>query len=261
MHTYPILMYHGIHDSSQDEGIYDPVYSVGVSRFKEHLDWLMEEGYQTVLLREILKNPNLKKSVVITFDDGDRSNFSAALPLLVERKMKAEFFITTNRIDRQPGAVTGEQVRELFAAGMSVQSHSVTHRYLSDLNHEDIYNELLESKLSLERLTNSKVFALSLPGGRGSDEVVKIARDIGYEAICTSKMAHNLYNSNPFNLNRLSVYRDTDIAKFRSIVTGTGMYMKKIIWRQRLLSIPKSILGNVLYGRLHDQIRGMLIKN
>ena len=248
-------MYHGIHDTISDNGNYDSIYSVSINNFREQLDWLISHNYKTISIHNAINNHDLKNQVVITFDDGDISNYLIALPLLHERNMSAEFFITTNNINKH-GFVKSAHIKELEDAGMSVQSHTATHRYLSDLSSSEIYNELINSKSSLENILRSKVDILSLPGGRGSSQVINIARNLGFKAICTSHMGHNTDISNPFNLCRHTVYRKTNINEFNSIVTGKGFYQNKIIWRQRLLSFPKYILGNTRY----DKLRGLIIR-
>src|SRR4030067_477331 len=120
MSTYPILMYHGIHDRPETPGHYDPVYSVTPSCFGQHLDWLIKNGYRTVLLDEVLQSTKQEKVVVITFDDGDVSNYLLAAPLLEERGMRAEFFVTTGRIGKA-GSMTAEQLATLAKRGMSIQ--------------------------------------------------------------------------------------------------------------------------------------------
>src|SRR5258708_7668191 len=111
----PILMYHGLHADSGQRGCFDAVYSVDPHAFEQQLDWLVAEGWRTMRLRDV--DADLpERSIVITFDDGDISNFEVALPALARRGMVAEFFINTDFIGRH-GSVAEEHVRALASAG------------------------------------------------------------------------------------------------------------------------------------------------
>ena len=97
----PVLMYHGLHASADDPGRFDPVYSVTPEEFRRQLDWLVENGYRAVRLRDLETPDNSAKAVVISFDDGDVSNRTVALPLLKERGLAAEFFVTADFVDQE----------------------------------------------------------------------------------------------------------------------------------------------------------------
>ena len=96
------LMYHGIHDNASSPGHFDPVYSVAPARFARQLDWIAAQ-----------ERP---ERFHVTFDDGDVSNVATALPLLLERGLRATFFITGGFIDR-PGMLRRADVRTLADAG------------------------------------------------------------------------------------------------------------------------------------------------
>src|SRR5690348_1878006 len=134
----PVLMYHALHVDGSDSAHLDPVYSVTAAEFAAQLDWLHANGYRTVRLDD--PQETSAKRVVISFDDGDASNVTIALPLLRERGMVAEFFITSDFIG-QPGMLTAQDVRTLAQAGMGVQSHGRSHRFLEDLDYEAMHAE------------------------------------------------------------------------------------------------------------------------
>ena len=91
----------------------------------------------------------------ITFDDGDVSNIEVALPMLLERGMVAEFFITSDFID-QPGMLSSKDVRSLADAGMGIGAHGKSHRFLEDLDQEDLEVELEDSLCSASQPIKEK---------------------------------------------------------------------------------------------------------
>jgi len=62
--------------------------------------------------------------------------------------------------------MTAAQVRALAAAGMSVQSHTRTHRVLDTLDDAALRDELLGARLDLERELGRPVEAIAYPVGR-----------------------------------------------------------------------------------------------
>jgi len=244
----PVLMYHGIHDTVNDEGLFDSTYSLSRKNFKAHLSWLFNHGYQTVAF-DCLPDTLLEKSVVVSFDDGDISNYTVAYFALLEVGYRGEFYITTDRIGHA-GSMSKNQIRDMADNGMSIQSHGVTHKFLSDLKYDDLYRELYESKDILEQITGKSVNVLALPGGRGNSRVVKLALELGYKIICTSIMGHNHMPIDHAAIKRLSIYRDTNVSNFRSLVMASGRYYNKSLLKQRILVVPKMVLGNNLYFKI-----------
>ena len=84
--TLPILMYHHV----VPDGTACNSMTVTGGKLAEDLAWLKEHGYTTVLPRELAAGmPLPEKPVLITFDDGYRSNYDLAYPLLQQYQSKA----------------------------------------------------------------------------------------------------------------------------------------------------------------------------
>jgi peptidoglycan/xylan/chitin deacetylase (PgdA/CDA1 family) len=249
----PVLMYHGLHASADDAGRFDPVYSVTPDDFRRQLDWLVEHGYRAVRLRDVDTLDASAKAVVISFDDGDVSNRTVALPLLKERELTAEFFVTADFVD-QPGMLSSTQTRELADAGMGVQSHGCTHRYLEDLDEASLVSELRDSKRRLETASGAAVDALALPGGRGGERELHRARQLGYRHVLNSVPGANHGWRDGDYLERVAITRTMRIDEFASLVAWRGIAPRWQRLRFGLLRLPKRILGNRRYERLRSLV-------
>jgi peptidoglycan/xylan/chitin deacetylase (PgdA/CDA1 family) len=249
----PVLMYHGLHVGAEDPGRYDAVYSVTPENFRRQLDWLIEHGYRAVRLRDVDALDAAATAVVISFDDGDVSNRTVALPLLKERGLAAEFFVTADFVD-QPGMLSATQTRELAEAGMGVQSHGCTHRYLEDLDDASLAAELRDSKRRLEAASGACVDALALPGGRGGERELRLARPLGYRHVLNSVPGVNHGWREGDYLERVAVTRTMRIDEFASLVAWRGVTPRWQRLRFRLLRLPKRILGNRRYERLRSLV-------
>jgi peptidoglycan/xylan/chitin deacetylase (PgdA/CDA1 family) len=248
----PVLMYHGLHADPAQHGRFDPVYSVHPRQFAQQLDWLGDNGYRTRLLRDLPDGADDKR-VVITFDDGDVSNAEVALPALRERGMLAEFFVTADFVE-QPGMLAAAQVRALADAGMSVQSHGATHRYLADLSEAELEHELADSKRRLEAWTRRPVDALALPGGRGAERERIAALRLGYRHVLNSVPGANFRRAPDGYFERIAVTREMPLAAFSTLVQWRGAGPRLMKARYELLAGAKRVLGNQRYERLRARM-------
>jgi peptidoglycan/xylan/chitin deacetylase (PgdA/CDA1 family) len=253
--TLPVLMYHGIHAAATDPGRFDAVYSVTPDAFERQLDWLVAHGYRGVRLRDVEGLDAAVKPVVITFDDGDVSNHDVALPLLLERRFAAEFFVTADFVG-QTGMLSAAQTRALADAGMGVQSHGCTHRYLEDLDEAAMTSELSESKRRLEAITDVSVDALALPGGRGGARERMAALKLGFRHLLNSVPGPNRHRHDGNYLQRMAVTHDIDLDDFASLVRWSGVKPRWQRARFEMLTWPKRILGNRRYERWRSRVLG-----
>lgn len=247
----PVLMYHGLHASDADPGRFEPVYSVSPTEFAAQLDWLMENGFRSTRLDGAATGSG--KPIVISFDDGDVSNYNVALPLLRERGMVAEFFITSDFVG-QPGMLETGHIRALADSGMGVQSHGRSHRFLEDLDESAMYAELRDSKQRLETVSGQPVTAIAFPGGRGAGRERDTALRLGYRHVLGSMPGCNLDRRPHECYQRIAVTRGLPLADFAALVAWRGWRPRLAQARFRALRVPKRLLGNDRYQRLRARL-------
>ena len=248
----PVLMYHGLHEDQNARGRYDSVYSVHPDAFARQLDWLLASGHHTVCTgTELSRTPSIAASrpVLITFDDGDVSNIEVALPMLLERGMVAEFFITSDFID-QPGMLSSADVRSLADAGMGIGAHGKSHRFLEDLDQQDLERELKDSRLQLSSITGCRVDALALPGGRGGERERLAALRHDYHHLFGSMPGANPSPTDGNWWQRIAITRNTSLERFAELVQWQGLHPRLSQARFIALSWSKRLLGNAGYERL-----------
>lgn len=247
----PVLMYHGLHVDESDAGRFEPVYSVTPEAFASQLDWLRENGYRSVRLDDF--QPGQDRQVVISFDDGDVSNFTVALPLLAERGMTAECFITSDFIG-EPGMLTTQDVHALADAGIGVQSHGRSHRFLEDLDDDAMFAELRDSKARLEAASGQPVTGIAFPGGRGGSRERDVALQLGYRHVLGSEPGPNRGRRAHECYERIAITRDMTLDGFGALVGWRGLRPRYAKARFRALRLPKRLLGNDRYQRLRAKL-------
>jgi peptidoglycan/xylan/chitin deacetylase (PgdA/CDA1 family) len=214
------LMYHSVSPGPVRP---DWPWAVSLDSFKAHLDFLLAEGWKTTTLSNLTTRPTeaLTKTVAITFDDGYADNF-AAFEALMQRDMKASWFIVSGSIGRSAGwqdpgmpeltLLAATQLREMHQQGMEIGSHTVNHAKLPQQNDATLHRELRTSKLGLEDILGAPVMGLAYPYGLFDDRCRHAAQDTGYLHACTTQSGWALLDKDPYLVRRLTVYNTDTVS-------------------------------------------------
>lgn len=146
----------------------------------------------------------------LTFDDGYRSCVTNALPILARYGVPATFFIPTGFIGATTASrdqalvgrigaydrsltdfLTWDDCHRLISAGMTVGSHTVSHRRLVALSDQEVEQELRESKEAIVRELAVECRHFSCPKGRPgvdflADRDPALAARVGYRSFLTT---------------------------------------------------------------------------
>lgn len=88
--------------------------------------------------------------VSLTFDDGWRSQYDNALPILNKYDMDATFYMLTETVD-YPDYMTIAMMQGLENAGNEIDSHTISHPHLPQLTVTNMDNELSQSQSQLRQ--------------------------------------------------------------------------------------------------------------
>jgi peptidoglycan/xylan/chitin deacetylase (PgdA/CDA1 family) len=100
-------------------------------------------------------------------------------------------------------SVKMEQLREMDASGVHVESHTVTHPILTKITPFGLENELKNSKSYLENMLNRDVRYFCYPNGTVNEEVRMAVIKAGYTAAVTTELGFNSVHDDPFRLRRI----------------------------------------------------------
>jgi peptidoglycan/xylan/chitin deacetylase (PgdA/CDA1 family) len=126
-----------------------------------------------------------RQDVLVTFDDGNRSDAEIALPALARRGLRGAFFPTAHGLG-QPGFLGPEELRELVKAGMTVGSHGFAHRPWRDLAPEELHEELVVARERLEEAAGVRIDQAACPFGAYDRRSLAAIREAGYTRVYTS---------------------------------------------------------------------------
>jgi peptidoglycan/xylan/chitin deacetylase (PgdA/CDA1 family) len=242
------LIYHDVAAALPRAGGRD-YFSVSASVFERQLELIQELGYRGCSMADAIANP--ANAVAITFDDGDLGQAIRAFPALVARNMTATFFVTTSWMDT-PNYASWSQLREMKAAGMSIQSHTHTHPFLSELDRDRLLAELRLSRDILDERLDQRTTMIAYPGGDAPRAELRGALvEVGYEVVATSRWGRNgpVSRSRPRYIRRCTVRGALDEGTFAATVTGDVWLSLRKQTRERILAFVRSSLGPSRYAR------------
>jgi peptidoglycan/xylan/chitin deacetylase (PgdA/CDA1 family) len=218
--TVPVLLYHKFSTKTGGK------YSVTQAAFEEQMKYLKENGYSVVTLDQFLnfidfKDPLPPKSVVLTFDDGWESMYDIAFPILKKYGFPGALFVYTDFIGKDR-AMSWDQIRELAEYGFDIQSHTKTHRDLTESGEngsfEDYFGglkeELIISSYEIFRHLNKKCTCLAYPHGKTNRFVTALLTEHGYRAGFTTDEGQNPFFINNFLIRRTRISGEWGMEEF-----------------------------------------------
>ena len=116
------LMYHSI-DSEKNKG------GIFVDEFEEHIKWIKDK--KTFKMEELkgLDYTLPPNSILITFDDGYKNNYTLAFPILKKYNIKATIFLNTKFIEKDETYLNWDEIREMYKSGLiDFQLHTHSHQ-------------------------------------------------------------------------------------------------------------------------------------
>lgn len=259
----PVLLYHSFcSDTDKEAGN----FTVTFDRFREQMDYLHKNGYAAVSLEKFFeeqeywskdepkseaKFKDTRKKVVLSFDDGNVSNYFFALPLLKEFGFTATFFVTVNDIGKT-GRMDWTMIYDLSRAGMDIGSHGMSHSFFPGLAPYVLLNEFVLSKQVLEKYTRKRVNFVSIPHGFYNRQILAIARDAGFKSVCVSDAGYMDMDKELFLVRRYTMRKKYRLAAFKSIIQGKPAVFLNL--KENVRSGLRHGLGYQVYDRLRRWI-------
>ncbi len=210
-----------------------------LSEFEKHLD----------LFARLSRNSESAVYPEITFDDGHLSDYAVALPLLVERNLRAYFFITVGWTGNKNGYMDWSQLRELHKAGQSIGAHGWNHELLTHCDEQGLARELLDARVKLEDELGCPVTTMSLPGGRSNRRVLDACWESGYTQVYSS-LPRVESNAQERVIGRLNIRREMTLAWIEDLFNPQSKTISSLERQAKLKAAARSMMGDRIYARL-----------
>lgn len=165
------LCFHGIGTPQRELEVDEAEYWVEVDQFEEMLGVIARHSF-----------------IRITFDDGNASDVTHALPALLRHGLAASFFVVAGRIDA-PGSVTSDGVRMLVESGMTIGAHGLTHRPWRTLDDTGLEAEMRATK-AIADVARVPIREAACPFGSYDRRVLSALRRHGFRRVYTVDGGH-----------------------------------------------------------------------
>jgi peptidoglycan/xylan/chitin deacetylase (PgdA/CDA1 family) len=219
----PILLYHNIDGRG--------VFSVTGETLRSHFRLIRERGIKVIPLRELvnrLENPAPfdEKVVVITFDDGFPSMYSALLPMVREFRYPVTLFVYTDFIHNSgKRSLTWKQLKEMDSGWIDVQCHTISHQDLTaqgrdgyERGRRRLFNEIYLSKRMMELYLDKKIDYFAFPYGRYNLNIVNLCDVAGYKRVFSTDSGSNFITRDNFCLRRQHIKKSYSLALLENMI-------------------------------------------
>jgi peptidoglycan/xylan/chitin deacetylase (PgdA/CDA1 family) len=201
----PILMYHVI--SAPKPGAPHPELYTPRAVFSAQMNELAKRGYHAVTLAQVDaywrgSNDLPRRPVVLSFDDGYRSDYSHALPVL--RRLNWPGVLNLEVSNLRPGELTSAHVRAMIAAGWEVDSHTINHPDLTMATDTTLRDEVVSSRAYIRHRLGVPADFFCYPSGAFDPRVVAAVKAAGYRGATTTQPGLGSPSSR-FTLSRIPV--------------------------------------------------------
>ncbi len=166
---------------------------------------------------DTLLDPSTRRGVALTFDDGMRSVFTHALPILRDHAVPAHLFLTTGAVgadNRWPtqlaqspyfDMLTWAEIEKLQEARIKIESHTHSHPDLRALDDQSIATECDMADRIIEKRLGRRPDYFAYPYGRFTARASDYARN-RYRASVTTELRELGSHDDRAVLPRLDAY-------------------------------------------------------
>ncbi|MFP6885752.1 MAG: polysaccharide deacetylase family protein [Roseibacillus sp.] len=221
---------------------------IRTATFRKQMEALKNLGLPVIPLEDLLAwKKGVKfippRSVVLTLDDGWKSVYTEAFPILKEFRFPFTIYLYKNYVDGGGRALTTAMIKEMQQHGCTIGSHSVSHPFPGTVKYhakkgDEAYDKFLrrefgESRRFLEAKFGQNITTYAYPGGYYTETMYPIAEEYGYDYLFTvlpGKIRRDLDNR---RLPRYIIHGNSDLhfeqaTTFKSIL-GTEALVGAVV--------------------------------
>jgi peptidoglycan/xylan/chitin deacetylase (PgdA/CDA1 family) len=211
--SVPVLTYHVI--APPPPGAPYPGLYVDPDQFAAQMEGLKAAGWHPVTLdqlraywtRGVPLGPG--KPIVLTFDNGYRSQYTNALPVLRRLGWVADENMQLTGLPPSQGGLTDDQVRGLIAAGWELDTQGISHADLVALGPSELHYQVASARQLLKKRYGVPVNWFCYPSGHYNAPVIAAVKAAGFVGSTTVIPGWASPSSDPYRLPRLRVLRGT----------------------------------------------------
>ena len=219
----PIIYYHDIVPNGEGYSY----QKVDISVFEEQIRYIANCGIKTLTFGEIETKPELlyqKRNLIITFDDGYKSNYEKAYPVLKKYSIRANIFVVGKEIvTKNKDYISESNMKEMYASGIiDFGAHTWSHIDCDTLNQENYLNEVIQENEFIKKvLEKDSVSSFCFPYGSYNKEVLSLLNNNkDYKYIFTSDNRSAFSLGNTIVRGRVAIENNDSLEQFSWKISG-----------------------------------------
>ena len=174
MSKLTILYYHEVVPNGEGASY----QKIEEKKFEEQMKYLADNGYTSMFFSE-LSNKLPKKPVIISFDDGFKSVYQKAYPIMQKYGIKGNVYLPTAYVGEDEHFMTWEEVKDLTENGFEMQAHTHNHVDVRTLNNKTIDAQTKKVNEILKEHLDFTPNAVCLPFGTYDKKSIKLLKKEG----------------------------------------------------------------------------------
>jgi peptidoglycan/xylan/chitin deacetylase (PgdA/CDA1 family) len=223
--SIPILMYHVIAPppaSAPYPGLYVPP-----SEFAEQMRALKRAGWHAVTLDQAQAYwehgapLGAGKPIVLSFDNGYRSQYTQALPVLRSLGWVGDENVQLTGLPPSQGGLTEEQVKGLLAAGWELDTQGYNHADLIALGPAELHYQVATTRRTLQQRYRVPVNWFCYPSGHYNATVIAAVKAAGFVGSTTVVPGWAGPQEDRYRLHRLRVLGGTSPQALLALIEGS----------------------------------------
>ncbi|MCR5665029.1 MAG: polysaccharide deacetylase family protein [Oscillospiraceae bacterium] len=242
MTRIPIIYYHNV---VKEDGF--SYQRITADHFEGQMRYIAEHGYRTLFFSE-LEQPLPERPLIVSFDDGFRSVFENAAPILHEYSIRSNIYLPTAYIGQDSHFMDWDMVRKLRDSGeFEMQAHTHTHADIRTMSAAQLSEEIADSDRLFREELGSVPQAFCMPFGVWNYASLKRLKNEGrYRYLLGSHYGRALLNGRePMLLPRIGISQDDNLDVFRGKISG------RYDWKGPL-QLARLMAGNLRGARITE---------
>ncbi|MDD5252592.1 MAG: polysaccharide deacetylase family protein [Candidatus Omnitrophota bacterium] len=211
----PVLMYHSI-NSKSDPVLYRLI--VKPESFARQMQFLKAHHYNVISLEELAnlmreKKKIPRKTVVITFDDGFKDNYTYAYPVLKKLGLPATIFVIYDEVGRPQGdRLSWDEITEMHNSGLiTIGSHTLGSVPLLNIKSEaELRRQIIDSRKMFEEKLKIPVNTFCYVGGMFTSQIRDLVKEAGYKCAVSIGLGKRYSNHDVYVIKRIRISSASD---------------------------------------------------
>jgi len=240
---FPALTFHDLDERPS-------VISFSPSLFRDGMANLCTRGYRKPAMQQmvdaLVRNGEFpERSFAVTFDDGFRSVYEEAFPVLQAYRIPATVFLLVGKkrsrnLDSPLPSFQGrtmlswKEIREMHRFGVNFGAHTLSHPDLTRLPLEQVQAEVRDGKAIIEDMLGAEVSCFAYPFGRYNQKTRRVVGSY-FRYACSDKLGFIKKGSDLLALERIETYYLRTARLFNLVMTR---HFPWYIWARK---IPRQI--------------------